>query len=134
MMSPRDDELLKEYLEAQIAGLARLLDERHKATELALSKAEAAVDKRLEGMNEFRRQLSDQAHTFLPRQEYQLRHEALIKRIDDLTGLLTSHMAETQGRTKSLSALGAIIVGAVTGVGALISVIVLAVNWIHFAK
>lgn len=59
--------------------LERRLDERFalgdKAIEAALAaqkeavvKSEASIDKRLEGMNEFRGQLSDQANRFVPRE------------------------------------------------------------------
>jgi hypothetical protein len=45
--------------------MARSHDSVHKAESQARDKAESAVDKRLEGMNEFRDQLRTQAATFL---------------------------------------------------------------------
>jgi hypothetical protein len=42
------------------------------------------MDKRLDGLNEFREQLADQQRTFLPRTEYNGRHDQLEQRLDDL--------------------------------------------------
>jgi hypothetical protein len=43
------------------------------AAEKAVTKAEAASEKRFESVNEFRETLSDQARTFIPRAEAELR-------------------------------------------------------------
>ena len=57
---------LKEYIESRIIAMDK-----------ALEVASAQLNQRLEGMNEFRAQLSGQAQTFLPREEYRIQHEAL---------------------------------------------------------
>ena len=47
--------------------------------------ANKVMDRRLEGMNEFREQLTQQANTFMPRFEFNVQHEKVvddIKRID----------------------------------------------------
>jgi hypothetical protein len=62
----------------------RLDLERHLANDQALRKAEIAMDKRLDSLNEFREQLADQQRTFLPRAEYNGRHDQLEQRLDDL--------------------------------------------------
>lgn len=51
----------------------------------AVAKAEASVDKRLEGMNEFRKQLGDQAATFISRKEDDARQAEAHARIGSLT-------------------------------------------------
>ncbi len=56
------------------------------------------MEKRLDSMNEFRDQLRDQASLFLPRTEYQARHDDLqdrIERINDAVGAI-------QGRSSGL--------------------------------
>lgn len=69
-----------------------ILAERDKATGIALAaqkeailKAENSVDKRLEGMNEFRKTLSDQAAHFIPREEALQRIDALSERVSALS-------------------------------------------------
>ena len=58
------------------------LEERLKAAELARELAVKDLDRRLEGMNEFRRQLDVQAETFVTRTELQLLEERLSKKTD----------------------------------------------------
>lgn len=53
------------------------------ATE-AVRKAEAAVEKRFDSVNEFRAQLGDQARTFVPRSEFDVRLDPIIERISKL--------------------------------------------------
>ena len=57
---------LREYIEARLEGMDK-----------ALNIASAQMNQRLEGMNEFRAQLSGQAQTFIPREEYRIQHESL---------------------------------------------------------
>lgn len=45
--------------------------ERFESQSEAINKAEAAQDRRLDAVNEFRGQLSDQANTFVPREVYE---------------------------------------------------------------
>jgi hypothetical protein len=54
------------------AGVAAL-----EATERAVAKAEVAAEKRFDSVNEFRKQLADQAATFMPRSEAETRLHAL---------------------------------------------------------
>ena len=72
---------LREYLIQRIDGqdraLSRRMDDADKAIQAALvsaekavTKAETASEKRFEGVNEFRKALSDQTATFIPRAEY----------------------------------------------------------------
>jgi hypothetical protein len=90
-------------VQRQIADLRTMLDERYatqtkaldaafKAAEQAVSvalanaekavaKAEAAADARFASVNEFRKTLSDQTATFIPRAEYDAAHDALSDRV-----------------------------------------------------
>lgn len=49
--------------------------------EKATALAATAVEKRLEGMNEFRQQLNDQTSRLMTRAEYEGKHESIEKRI-----------------------------------------------------
>lgn len=67
--------------------LAQVRAETHAALEAAdkaIAKAEAATEKRFEGVNEFRGQLADQARTFIPRAESISRHERTAEQIEAL--------------------------------------------------
>lgn len=93
-----------------VVSLKDYTDQRFADNERAIDKAAAAVDKRLDGMNEFRDQLRDQASTFLPRTEYQVHHEALMDRVM----LLESWRNKTLGVVAVLTilsgTLGAVII------------------------
>jgi hypothetical protein len=95
----RELSALRELLNIRIDNLGMLLDERYatqtkaldaafvaaeKATATALASAEKAVgvaaasnEARFQSVNEFRKTLSDQATSFLPRLEYTSAHKAL---------------------------------------------------------
>jgi hypothetical protein len=55
------------------------------ATEKAITKAEIATERRFEGVNEFRKTLSDQTNTFVARAEIEANQERIRERIQDLT-------------------------------------------------
>ncbi len=95
---------LREFIMKIQADQVKLLDERfatqtkavdaafaaaEKAVQMALesaeksvAKAEISVERRFESVNEFRAQLSDQAGTFLSRNEYSTAHQALIDKVE----------------------------------------------------
>jgi len=83
---------LRELLETRIGALDRLLsrrmDDADKAisaalasAEKAVTKAETSAERRFEAVNEFRKTLSDQASTFIPRGEYDTAYDALTGRV-----------------------------------------------------
>jgi C4-dicarboxylate-specific signal transduction histidine kinase len=82
-----------DHLAAIIAEMDRRYQERYEAqqnstqaalmaAEKAVNKAEESAERRFESVNEFRGQLSDQAKTFVSRQEYTVQHSSLSDRID----------------------------------------------------
>jgi hypothetical protein len=78
--------------DAQQVAMATAFTAADKAIQVALSaskeaslKAESAAERRFEAVNEFRGQLSDQARTFLPRQEWEASRTALAERMNMLT-------------------------------------------------
>jgi hypothetical protein len=72
------DAHLKEYLSDRISSQKDAIGVAMVAADKATAKAEAAMDKRLEGMNEFRNQLKDQTATFIGRLEYEAKRDLLI--------------------------------------------------------
>jgi hypothetical protein len=60
------------------------LSEQMRLINQATEKAAQAMERRLEGMNEFRQQLRDQSGQFIVRQEFQVQTQALIAQITDL--------------------------------------------------
>lgn len=73
--------LTLDLLAERIEHERMMREAEHQATQEALTAATSALEKRLEGMNEFREQLTEQTRTFLSRNEYEGKHEALIGRI-----------------------------------------------------
>ena len=110
-MTEKDYVSLKEYFSSQLCALRKQYDERFRVLELSTKEAKADMDKRLEGMNEFRQQLKDQSATFIARPE----HEAVLKEIQ---GLRESR-AELAGKADQSQVLWSLImsvVGIVIGV------------------
>jgi arginine utilization protein RocB len=95
-------------------------DQEHEMTEQALDKAVNSMDRRLEGMNEFRNTLRDQAATFVRMETYQ----ALVDRVINI------EKNDKVGEGKSLgqgTVIAAIVVG-LTITGTIISLVVVIAN------
>src|SRR5688572_1243437 len=60
---------MKEYVDMQAQLLQKLSDVRAENIEANVTKATQALEKRLDGLNEFRQQLNDQVGTFPTRNE-----------------------------------------------------------------
>lgn len=88
------------------------------AAQRAVEKAEIAVEKRLEGMNEFRGTLSDQASMLMPRAEAENRLTTLSERV----AALSSRIDRGEGKGSGLSAGWGYLVGAVGLLGSVLSV------------
>ena len=81
-------EHLGQRIDALDRALSRRMDDADKAIQAALVSAEKAVvkaetasEKRFEGVNEFRKALSDQTATFIPRAEYETALASLAARV-----------------------------------------------------
>lgn len=79
------------------------------AAERAVAKAETATEKRFEGVNEFRKQLSDQTATFIARVEAMGQITNLREKID----ALTTRLERTEGQSAGLSSGWGYLVGAI---------------------
>ena len=85
----------KEYFDRVIHDLDRRYEQRFEAQNLAIRKAEAAIDERLRGMNEFRRAMDDMTRTFTPLAAYQ--------KLDDAVNDLQRAKANLDGRMAVIS-------------------------------
>lgn len=90
------------------------------AAERAVLKAEAAADKRFESVNEFRAQLTDQAATFMPRSEADIRLSAITQSIDRML----AQLAGLAGRSSGLNAGWGYLIGAVALIAAVVGLVV----------
>jgi len=109
----------------------------HDAEERAVKAAVSAMDKRLDGMNEFRDQLRDQAGTFVRTPEMQALEkqfrsdlESMDKRIDTEREERREQQSLRVGTQQGISQSTAFIVGAVGLVGAILGVIVIVSNFL----
>lgn len=75
-----------------------------KASEKAIDKAESSVERRLEGMNEFRAALSDSANKNLTRNEHETSTHALQDKIDVLAQSLTDKIDDVKTRVGAVEA------------------------------
>jgi hypothetical protein len=90
--------------------LRREIDQRLAAMGQQTELTRSAMEHRLNGMNEFRDQLRDQAATFMPRTEYTGLHRALEDRLSDLADRmaalelrLTSRLDQGDGASQGAS-------------------------------
>ncbi len=90
------------------------------AAERAVAKAETATEKRFEGVNEFRSQLADQAQTFMPRTETEIRLGTIETRLTDLQSRADQSSARAVGRNDVV----AWVIAGIASVAALVAVVV----------
>ena len=87
---------IKEHFEAILAEKDKRYEQRFDAQEKAVNsaltaakeavaKAEIAAEKRFDSVNEFRKTLSDQTGTFIPRPEYTQRLDSIDEKINSIT-------------------------------------------------
>lgn len=109
-MAATDDTIsLREYVDVSIKRVAdavnsleaRMIEinslhnqahaREHGMVELAVSKAEQAMSDKLEGMNQFRQQISDERTNYITRSEFQRFEEGLQKQLSEMKDLLGTH-------------------------------------------
>jgi hypothetical protein len=101
----------------------------------ARDKAERGIDKRLEGMNEFRDQLRDQASTFLQitvfeawKEEYRRAHDELRNQIIDLQKADLATGSRGAGVARGQGMVIAAIVGSISVAGSILGLIIVLSN------
>ena len=91
LMQERDARYEQRFVAQEKASQSALAAARE-----AVLKAETATEKRFEGVNEFRKTLSDQTNTFMPRAEYTVQHVALNEKVDAIAAQLTKRIEDNQ--------------------------------------
>jgi hypothetical protein len=112
-------ETLKRYLETRIDSLKENVALALANSDKAVNKAETAVDRRLESMNELRGALNDQAAKFITRAEYIVQHQALIEKVDVLAARVNEMADTSKGRSSGLSMVGAVVGAVIASVAAI---------------
>lgn len=106
---------LRDAFRQEISHQKELTAQALASSDKAITKAELAYDKRFEGVNEFRNQLSDQTATFIPRTEVDIRFKALEDRMGEMALTMRGtaahgeggHMASNESRAFMFSVIAA---------------------------
>jgi hypothetical protein len=105
---------IKTAMEASIASAER-----------AIQKAEVATEKRFEAVNEFRRILSDQGSSFLPKIEFDLQYKGVNdrivhndQRIEEIMRQLSAISVRETTKKESVGLVGTILWGLISGIAA----------------
>jgi len=117
-----NDRLYLSMIEANAEKVALALT----ASDKALGKAETASEKRFDAVNEFRQQLADQTATFPARTEV----DAITLRLTERIQELTDRVNKMGGREQGVQENKASIIAAIGVMGVLISIIVVAANFL----
>ncbi len=83
-MSDDDGVALREFILVQLKAVEQRFADWIRYSEDRLARTERDLERRLESMNRFRDDLTEQAGTFITREAYELRHDALDRRIATL--------------------------------------------------
>lgn len=125
--------MMKQLLDERAIAQERMENERFGAIRIAQDVALASLNKRLDGMNEFRQALSDQAANSVTRIMFDQSREAISKEIAVLRESITKRDAMEQGQrsrsTDQRASIGTTI-GLLGGVVLLVSTVVGGVTWI----
>ena len=79
---------LRTYFDDKFADLEKRLAMRDELTEKAIAVAERDLSRRLEGMNEFRSQLTSQAANFIDREEFEIHMARIEDKISALSKIV----------------------------------------------
>jgi hypothetical protein len=102
-------------------GVVTAYEVRFRLEEKARDTATAAMEKRLEGMNEFRNQLRDQQATFVRREVF----DALMERVTNIEKGDVKQAGQRIGQGTVI----ATIVGAITFVGVVLGIVIVLANF-----
>lgn len=106
--------------------------EQHISEQRAVEAAVASMDKRLEGMNEFRESLRDQSQTFARKDALDALDAQVERRYEELRSLVQTEKEERRGQEgvkRGMSQTTAVIVGAIGLAATLITIVVLIANF-----
>lgn len=115
------DERDRRYQE-RFEASTRAVEAAFASAKEAVLKAEIASERRFDSVNEFRAQLADQTSTFLTRREYDAKHEALEKQVDDLIRVIERN----KGRAGGMGSIYGWLVSAIGAIVAVMTVVIIA--------
>jgi hypothetical protein len=110
---------IKEYVNDKFDNLEKSIDMRFdsvtssttsalETADKATDKAEVAIERRLDGLNEFRAQQKDIIETFARKTEVEIQFKTLNEKIDDLNESLISIKSENTGREQGMGTIALI--------------------------
>ena len=111
-MNENDQVSLRDYFDQRLEEMNCRFKQRFEEVDSNVHKAEDQLNHRLEGMNEFRSSMKDQAATFMTRSEYDYAH----RNLDEKIRAMELAKANFEGRAATISGLVSVAVSIVTGV------------------
>jgi len=85
---------VEDRLIERILAIKQLIDLGSDMSKEAITKAEAASEKRFSGLNELRGAMADQAASFLPRSESDARFNSISEKMDQLAGIVSTNQLD----------------------------------------
>jgi Rad3-related DNA helicase len=76
------------FIKDEVKHLEDKIKLNTEGTERALEIATKEMERRLEGMNEFREQLEKQTRTFLTKEEYELKHQLMQQKLNIISKIV----------------------------------------------
>jgi hypothetical protein len=116
----REVDLVKEFINAQMAGIHREMSVVRDYNDVAIGKSEKSYEKRFESVNEFRAQMADQAGKFMTAVESRAMHAAAGARIDELMRRLERSEGTDTGKSTQKSEIRSNIVAGLGIISALV--------------
>lgn len=127
----REIERIDREFHEHLAGVRDETAAALQAADKAISKSEAATEKRFDSVNEFRAQLADQAATFMPRRESEQRTgtntekiETLAARLDTAVSTINSRLDMMAGQASGKSDSWGYLVGLVGVASAVVAAVI----------
>jgi hypothetical protein len=110
-----DVDTLKEHYDEHLRLLMVILDERARAQDSAITKAEEATKLRFESVNEFRAALTDQTATFVTRDQF----EGLV----EIVAGTTRRLDLMEGRSLGANRMWVYLLGAIATLATVLSIV-----------
>lgn len=90
------------------------------AADKAVSKADAATERRFESVNEFRQTLTDQATSFVRREQFEAQQAAVTERVREVA----ARIDRSEGRSGGLQSSWGYLLGAVSAVVVIVNLVI----------
>lgn len=109
-------------------SLKEFIIDKFETMEKAVITAKDALDLRLEGMNEFRKQMAEQAANFMPRSEYLIQHKSIGDRVDALQRLCDDRFERLDKRVQLVELVKSNIQGRIWATAVMVTLIIAGVQ------